>query len=667
MPAPGKNIFFSALVIFISITGITQSGNEDIPAQRFLFYLGKVDSLPSLEKAGKMKISILCNVSDHDKYIFENNSLSFSSIALRFNKSSEQLRNSYCNIYVMIELANHFFNEKKYDVAFTYWQRALDTSRLRGFYGEELHDIRIAINNTFFLLGDYTGAMKNSTEGLAISEKIGDKNRIAHFSNVIGYIHMKLRNFPEAKNYFTNYLEQSRSIYDTLLEAHALYNLGDLVLAENNFDKAINYFTQSINTYRSIKDPEYLSFNEREGFVSNKLAQCWKLKGELAKALNLINISLKTTNAILGVNAYDKADYFITAGDIYNRRGIPDSGIYYTTKGLAIASAINHRELKRDAFEQLAISFADKKMFDSAFIYQQLFSNLKDSIVNEISQQDIFQREINRQVERQKQLQKIAVQKQKATRNIIIGISVLLISLLVFLYNRYQLKQKNRYQKELNRQQNELFNAVSVAQEQERKRIAQDIHDGLGSLLSAAKLKMAEVKDGQPGLEVDDKFLTGIGLLDEAATELRLISHNIMPATLSKLGLSAALNNLIEKISSEEGLQVQFISHGFDNRLEEQQELSIYRIVLELTNNIVKHSKASKASVQLIKYSDYINITVEDNGMGFEYEKIKDDRSGLGLGSVAARVEYLNGVLEFDSQPGRGTTIVINVPVKTGE
>jgi signal transduction histidine kinase len=137
-----------------------------------------------------------------------------------------------------------------------------------------------------------------------------------------------------------------------------------------------------------------------------------------------------------------------------------------------------------------------------------------------------------------------------------------------------------------------------------------------------------------------------------------------MPATLSKLGIVAALQNLIGKISSHSGLQVQFSAHGFDGRLDESTEISIYRIVLELINNVVKHADADKVTVQMIKYPSYINLTVEDNGKGFDYEKALEQKKGIGLGNIASRVEYLNGTLSLDSSAGKGTTVIIDIPYK---
>ncbi|MGH2552127.1 MAG: tetratricopeptide repeat-containing sensor histidine kinase, partial [Chitinophagaceae bacterium] len=574
-----------------------------------------------------------------------------------------RLRSSYINMYTLIHLANEFYQEHQYDSASRYWLSALDTSTLHHFEGEELHDLRIALNNNCFLLGDYTGAMKISTKGLEKAELIGDENRVAHFNNVIGYIYMKLGDFKKANNYFMNFLKLTRKLKDSLEEGHALFNLGDLAIAEKQYDRAIDHFNESLHLYLSVKNLSAGFYADKTAYVYNKLAQCWKLKGNLQRALKFIYAPLAATNMTSSVNAYDKADYFINGGDIYNRLDKPDSAMILLKEGLGIAIAINHREFKRDALDQIAISYSRQKKIDSAFFYQSAFLILKDSILNEISREEIYQRENDLQLDRQNQLQKIALQRQKFWKNIIIAAGIFLLLTVIFFYNRYQLKQKNRYQKELNRQQVELFNAIAAAQEQERKRIAQDIHDSLGSVLSAAKLKLEEAKEQKPELGVDVKFLTGISLLDEASAELRNISQNIMPATLSKLGLVPALKNLSEKISSDKGLKVQFNAHELNSRLDEQTEISIYRIILELMNNIVKHATATVATVQLVKFPDNINITVEDNGKGFDYPKTLREKKGIGLGNIHSRVDYMKGTINIDASPGMGTTVIIDIPI----
>lgn len=656
-----KYLLLLTAFVFFSFAAAAQTDGVTIPKEKFLFFKQRLDSMSAYLKKGMVKKYPVCQIDAHSSYVIEKTAKTFSGAALNLPGTS---RNGYINMYALSEMANDCYMGKKYDSASRYWGKALDTAIAYGFEAEELHNLRIALNHIFFLKGDYTRAMRISAEGLAKAEQLGDVNRMAHFNNVIGYIYMKLRDTTKAGFYFRNHLKNARSINDSIEVAHALYNLGDLAITEKKYDEAIDYFTLALDGYAAIKVPGIFDRIEKKAFLSNKLAQCWKLKGNLPQALQYTVPPLAATNMTSSVNPYDKADYFINAGDIYNRMLIPDSALKFLRKGLDIAVEIDHQEFKRDAYEQLALVFSRKKIYDSAFVYQQLFSKLKDSIAEEISSEEIYQRDADLQIERQQQVQKIALERQKLWRNIIIGIGIFLMLTVVFLLNRHQLNQKNRYQRELNRQQVELFNAIAATQDQERKRIAQDIHDSLGSVLSAAKLKLTEARELRPEFAADEKFITGISLLDEASAELRNISHNIMPATLSKLGLLPALKNLSEKISSHKGLQVNFSAHEFESRLDEQTEISIYRIILELINNIVKHASASLATVQLVKHPDNINITVEDNGQGFDYQKILQEKKGIGLGNIQSRVDYMKGTIDVDAVPGRGTTVIIDIPLE---
>ncbi len=657
---------FSSLFFFFFSTShflLAQPTDIQILEKEITYIRNKIDSLPWLISSGLTKPdNNACRLPDHKGYIFENGKIFFSKPVLSLDIEKKE---SYIRMYALAALAIISYNNKDYAKSTQYFQQALAIASDNGFTFEEVHNYRPSLNNNFFLAGDYTNAMKISSDGLEKSEKIKDTNRIIHFDNVIGYIHMKQKNYSLAEHYFSLQLQLSRAIKDTLAEAHALYNLADLAVAQKQYDKAIYSLQQSIDIYRSSAKNNLFVLEERDAYISNKMAEVFKLKGDFHTALPF---TLSAVHFAMSgyMNTYDKANYFINAGDIYNRLHKPDSAVLFLRTGMNIAKQIIHREFIRDASEQLAIAFAQKKMFDSAYIYHSLFAKLKDSIDSETNQQEILQREASLKIEQQKQLQRIALEKQKLWRNIIIGIALFSLVTLGFLYNRYRLRQKNRYQEQINRQQNELFNAIAVTQDQERKRIAEDIHDSLGSILSAAKLKLSGLKEEQVLLSDGqaENWQVTLQLLDEASSELRNISHNIMPATLSKLGLVAALKNLISKISSNSGMQISFSSHDFENRIAEQEEMSIYRIVLELINNIVKHAQANKVTVQLIKYPDYINLSVEDNGRGFDYRNALQEKKGIGLGNILSRVDYLKGKMNVDSVPGRGTTVIIDVPLE---
>jgi signal transduction histidine kinase len=207
-------------------------------------------------------------------------------------------------------------------------------------------------------------------------------------------------------------------------------------------------------------------------------------------------------------------------------------------------------------------------------------------------------------------------------------------------------------------QQKELLLAILEAQENERKRIAEGLHNGLGQLLYAAKLNLDHVKAHDPGdLPARQKVDQ---LLVEAIDQTRRISHELMPITLGDLGLEAAIRDICSKFHHQ-SLDFKCWVFNLSYPLEKYLQLAIYRIAQELANNIVKHAGATQASLTLREEADFIIIQGEDNGKGFDPRQVKSD--GLGLKTIRDRVQLLNGTMEIDSSPDQGTLISIYLPL----
>lgn len=190
-------------------------------------------------------------------------------------------------------------------------------------------------------------------------------------------------------------------------------------------------------------------------------------------------------------------------------------------------------------------------------------------------------------------------------------------------------------------------------QEQERKRIAEDLHDSLGHLLSAAKMNL-QSGNGQEQLNAS------MQLLNQASEELRNISFNLMPNVLEEEGLTPALNELAEKSGKSGKIAVSFQAHDIKSlKFDKLAQFNIYRIVQEAINNIMKHAGATEAGIQLIGKENNLTIMIEDNGKGFDPKNILN---GRGQKNMRARTNWLNGNFHLDSRPGHGTTICIDIP-----
>jgi two-component system, NarL family, sensor kinase len=560
-----------------------------------------------------------------------------------------------------LQLKGSFYEtqHKKYQLALSYYQQAMKLARLEKDYTviQELYTNQL---NLYFYNGEFINAMRAASEGLSLAEQYKDEARKAEFYNVIGFIHLRQNNAAEAENYYRLFLFYAKKTGDSTAIADALVYMGETMLLKQDCTRSLIFFEEAENVYTLLNKQRKLIKKDRMPYVFFKKAQAYNCSQNIRSALHYSNLALDAS-VKTPCNKYDEAQYYILAGHLYSDTdefGIAKKMLY---KGLAISKEINHKENIRDAYLYLHQLFARQKTFDSAYYFYSLYDALKYSIVNESTHKEIDQIDANYQLEKkdneikllnqQKKLQEEKIKQQSLIRNIIAIFAALVIVTFLFITNRKHLKRKNKLQKEINDKQAELLNITASIQDNERKRIAQDLHDGMGSLLSAAKLKLSSA---QQTITVSDTLV----LLDDAATELRNISHNLMPATLSKLGLVAALQNMTDR-SSFNGIHIHLITHGIDERLQEEMEIFTYRIISELVNNVLKHSKADEATIQVIKYPKKINITVEDNGSGFYRE---EQQKGIGLTNIRSRVEYLKGQMHIDSLPGKGTTIVIDLP-----
>ena len=200
------------------------------------------------------------------------------------------------------------------------------------------------------------------------------------------------------------------------------------------------------------------------------------------------------------------------------------------------------------------------------------------------------------------------------------------------------------------------------ALEQERARIAKDLHDRLGSMLSAIKLQFSALEGRIAEMESHhkDQYRHVFDLLDDAVTEVRRISHDMVRGTLAQFGLERALEDLRSTIEVPGKLKVELSVFGLGDRLENKLEIALYRMVQEMVSNAMKHARADHLTVQVTRTAGLVNLIVDDNGKGFDPTA---SREGMGLGNIRARAAEFKGVVNVDSKPGRGTSISIDIPI----
>lgn len=309
---------------------------------------------------------------------------------------------------------------------------------------------------------------------------------------------------------------------------------------------------------------------------------------------------------------------------------------------------------------------------DKAYRYQKQFIAISDSIKKEKTQRLMNDAEKKYQSEKKEieilQLQKanavksLSLQKKSTFNYFLIGavVALLVTGFLGYrnLQHRHKIKQQRIAELEKDRQL-VAVDSLLKGQEEERSRLAKDLHDGLGGLLSGVKFSLSNMKDNLI-ITPDNMavFERSLDMIDTSIKELRRVAHNMMPEMLTKFGLDEALNEYCNTINATKLLAVKYQSHGMQSRIDKSSEIIIYRIIQELLNNTLKHAEATEAFVQLIKGNDRLNIVVEDNGKGFD-GAVAENSKGAGWGNIRSRVEYLKGQLDIHSEKGKGTLVNI--------
>ena len=219
-----------------------------------------------------------------------------------------------------------------------------------------------------------------------------------------------------------------------------------------------------------------------------------------------------------------------------------------------------------------------------------------------------------------------------------------------------------RYHRKYVKLQKDRIHAEITIQENERKRIATDLHDSLGPLLSSVKLQINSLDNTG---EKDQQIISKAGRhLDEIIANLREISHNLLPNTLQRKGLSEAIREFSGNNSKRNGTKIDFYQLQ-QVEIAPEKEIHVFRMMQEIIHNTLKHAHAKNLQIGLGKENNEIIILSKDDGVGFDPEKMRKGSAGLGLKSIESRIEILNGTYILKSSPGAGTSYFIKIPYKT--
>lgn len=346
-------------------------------------------------------------------------------------------------------------------------------------------------------------------------------------------------------------------------------------------------------------------------------------------------------------------------------------------QNMMMALSVNRLQL----YHGMAVSYEGLGKMEEAYIWMKRYANLSDSVSESRLQNEVNSLEIKyKNAEKQKEIDRLKaanIQGELAVKNNrllswllgTISLFLTIVALLLFLYyrnNKKLLVQKElSYRQHLNeieqQQQLQYSQAMLEGEEQERRRLARDLHDGLGGLLAGAKINLSGQLEHPVSEPQKANLQKVIGQLDNSVTELRRIAHNMMPVNLLNFGLKTALKDLCETFITP-STHIDFHAFEMDGHIPEQTQIHIYRIVQEMLANAVRHANATNILLQCSRNGSIFLITQEDNGKGFDVKSPRLE-AGIGLSNIRNRVGFLKGKMDIESATDKGTIINIELHV----
>lgn len=318
----------------------------------------------------------------------------------------------------------------------------------------------------------------------------------------------------------------------------------------------------------------------------------------------------------------------------------------------------------------------------TAYAQADTLMRRNDSLVNSRFEDELAVADVRFETERRQrriseqhqalQLAEAEDRRKRVQRDLFFAIAVALSVVAVLLWRGLRIRRRlAERERQVHRQQvDELMhqqeikaiNAMLEGQEKERDRVARDLHDRLGSMLSAIKMQLGSLEARVTAARQDQQEQYGkvTNLLDEAVGEVRRISHDLVATSLSRFGLQRALEDLCDSIRVSGRMDVELTTYGLEQRLERSVEIVVYRIVQELVSNVLKHARATEIGVSVTRQKGRLSVMVSDDGAGFDPVSAK---AGMGLNNVRDRAASIGGTVRIDSTPGKGTTVSVECPV----
>lgn len=522
--------------------------------------------------------------------------------------------------------------------------------------------------------GNYTVALDYGLKSLRLLESLKDSAAIASTLLNVGNVYFFQEDYQQAKTYYFRSLALKRVLAKNVMGQNiqkTLGNIANVYQKLGKYDSAFRYFKAAIPYAKQAGDLKNLCLAYTEiGLTFSK-------EKKYDSALYYYNRSLAIYNAGKFVNEFDRATLLQSISETHHQMGDIKTAIRYARESLAIAEKLSNNNKLKEAYELLALLYEENRNPALALDALKKFIVYQDSLMSTEKNKQLAELKTQYETEK-KDIQIVTLNQENelkqaaiTKRNGLIATLVLGIALIALVFIFWQRSQRQKQAALEQAQKVSLrdaqIRAAIESQENERKRFARDLHDGMGQSISALKLMLNTLPAHATSEERVSVVERSEALLNEMYQEIRRIAFNLMPQVLVQHGLVTAMLESVKRINESGNVIVNVSSYDMPARLPEVQEISLYRITQEWINNVLKYANATSVEVQLLGYETELVVMIEDNGRGFNPQTLEQSE-GNGWKNIRSRLNLIKGTYELDTNEKRhGTTFILKVPVHVTE
>lgn len=514
-----------------------------------------------------------------------------------------------------------------------------------------------------YMSGKYDECLRWYFESERLYTSVKDTSGLAEVYSDMTIFYLRVKKFKEADEVSKKAVQYAAAVNDKRQLPTAVNNRGLMFLDSEKLDSAIVYFKKSYSLYKSINDKVGMSY------ALDYQASALSGKNELDAALKALEES-KQLRAGVG-DKIGEVLAITNMGEIYLKQNRFKEATQNFLQTITSAKALKYTELELYGYEILGQTYAAQGLFKQAYEYQKQHLELKEKTMDAKHNKDIEELQTKYETVKKEQQNKLLTAESKEQRAELsrnqIGIYALIATIaftgIIFylIYNRYRVKQQARFREAMLEEEHLRARGIMNAEENERQRLARELHDGIGQLLCSARRQLEFSQMGSSSAEDEGAALQ---MLDDSIKEVRDLSHSMMPPYILNKNLREAIEEFIRRLNNKDLVNIYTEWVNMDEiSIDKTTTLMLYRSVQEIISNVFKHAKAKNIHIELVNHDTELTLMIVDDGVGFDKDTLFKTSKGLGLKNIESRVAYIGGSLDIDTMPGKGVTYVIELPL----